>query len=326
MKRIFGYCFLVLFLTSCYNQGQQTPDAWDLTEQQLDSISFYTTHHYTQNYNFLVRTDSLQLIEQHPVEMLSGMPVDTLGIYRGNHIVVADITTIPADSIDSVWVKVARDQSTFGWIHERDLLQGVSPDDPISEFIDFFSNTHLLIFLAILVFVAAAYVSRRLISANAKFVHFNDIPSFYPTLLCLLIAFSATVYSSIQLFDPEKWRHYYFHPTLNPYVVPWALGLFLLSVWSLVIVGLATLMEVRRLLPMSEALLYLLGLAGVCAVVYVVFSVSTLYYLGYPLLVAYVYFAVHRYVLHSQANYLCGHCGAKMHSKGRCPSCGTLND
>ena len=102
--------------------------------------------------------------------------------------------------------------------------------------------------------------------------------------------------------------------------------MFLLSVWSLVIVGLATLMEVRRLLPMSEALLYLLGLAGVCAVVYVVFSVSTLYYLGYPLLVAYVYFAVHRYVLHSQANYLCGHCGAKMHSKGRCPSCGTLND
>ena len=326
MRKLVSLFLLLLMVSGCYNRGPITPDAWDLTSQQIDSISFYTTHHYTQNYNFLVRNDSLQLIEQQPVEMLSGMPVDTLVIYRGDHLVVADITTIPADSIDSVWVKVARDQSTFGWIHEHDLLPGVSPDDPISEFIDFFSNTHLLIFLAILVFVAAAYVSRRLISANAKFVHFNDIPSFYPTLLCLLIAFSATVYSSIQLFDPEKWRHYYFHPTLNPYAVPWALGLFLLSVWSLVIVGIATLMEVRRLLPMSEALLYLLGLAGVCAVVYVVFSISTLYYLGYPLLVAYIYFAVHRYMHHARANFICGRCGAKMHSKGLCPVCGTMND
>lgn len=41
-------------LTACYNHGPQTPDAWDLTEKQLDSISFFTTHHYTQNYNFVV--------------------------------------------------------------------------------------------------------------------------------------------------------------------------------------------------------------------------------------------------------------------------------
>ena len=38
-----------LLLTACYNHRQHTPDAWDLTRQQLDSISFSTTHHYSQN-------------------------------------------------------------------------------------------------------------------------------------------------------------------------------------------------------------------------------------------------------------------------------------
>ena len=217
-------CALCILLTACYNRGQQTPDAWDLTEQQLDSISFYTTHHYTQNYNFLVRADSMPIIAQLPAEAISDMPVDTLVVYKADHLVVADITTVPADTIDSVWVKVARDQLTFGWIREHDLLQAVSPDDPISEFIDFFSDAHLLIFLALVVVVAAAYVFLKLMRRQAKLVHFNDIASFYPSLLCVLVAASAILYSSIQLFDPEKWRHFYYHPTLNPFAVPFLLG------------------------------------------------------------------------------------------------------
>ena len=43
MPRIRIYILLTLvalLLTGCYNHGQRTPDAWDLTEQQLDSISF----------------------------------------------------------------------------------------------------------------------------------------------------------------------------------------------------------------------------------------------------------------------------------------------
>ena len=58
------YVFLLATLCSCYNQGPLTPDAWDLTEQQLDSISFYTTHHYTQGFNFVVSKDSLVILEQ----------------------------------------------------------------------------------------------------------------------------------------------------------------------------------------------------------------------------------------------------------------------
>ena len=43
---------------------------------------------------------------------------------------MADIRIMSVDSIDSVWVQVARDQQTFGWIHESKLLPNVVPDDP----------------------------------------------------------------------------------------------------------------------------------------------------------------------------------------------------
>ena len=220
--------------------------------------------------------------------------VDTIILRKHDRLVVADIKTVPADSIDSVWVKVARDQLTFGWVHESDLLANVSPDDPISQFIDFFSDSHLLIFLGFCVLVGGAYGLRRLMRKGARIVHFNDIPSFYPTLLCLLVAFSAVLYSSIQLFAPESWRHFYYHPSLNPYALPWHLGLFVTSVWAIVIVAIATIDDVRHHLPFGQAILYLGGLAAVCAVDYVIFSLTTLYYIGYPLLIAYIVFALYR--------------------------------
>ncbi len=296
-----------LFTTSCYNRGPITPDAWDLTAQQLDSISFYTTHHYTQNYNFVVTGDSLVVVAQQPEDMsvpdVVSIELESIGeekkkdsitIHRNEHVVVADIKTVPSDSIDSIWVKVARDQLTFGWIHENELLSKVSPDDPISQFIDTFSNTHLLVFLAFCVLTGAAYGLRRLMRKGSKIVHFNDIKSFYPTSLCLLIASSAVLYSSIQLFGPETWRHFYYHPSLNPFALPFWLGVFVSSVWALIIVAIATVDEVTRLLPLGEAILYLVGLAAVCAVLYTVFSITTLYYVGYPLLIAYFYFAIKR--------------------------------
>ena len=309
------FCLLTpVLLTGCYNQGPITSDAWNLTEQQLDSISFYTTHHYTQGYNFVISRDSLQVLEQQsemmPVPDILALEfttgddtkpllslVDTLILKRHDRIVVADIRTVPADSIDSVWVKVARDQLTQGWIHESELLKAVSPDVPISQFIDFFSDSHLLIFLAFCVVVGGAYGLRHLMRKGAKIVHFNDIPSFYPTSLCLLISSSAVLYSSIQLFGPESWRHFYYHPSLNPWALPWHLGLFVSSVWAILIVAIATVDDVRHHLPFGESLLYLSGLAAVCAVDYVIFSLTTLYYIGYPLLIVYMVFAIYRLML-----------------------------
>lgn len=65
--------------------------------------------------------------------------------------------------------------------------------------------------------------------------------------------------------------------------------------WAILIVSLAVLGELHRKLSVAEAALYACGLAAVCAVDYIVFSISTLYYIGYPLLLAYAVFAVRRY-------------------------------
>ena len=312
---------LALF-SSCYNPATDTPDAWDLTKKQIDSISFSTTHHYSQGYNFVVKCDKMQLVCEPPDEL----PFDSVTFRRGDRVVVADMMTMRGDTIDSVWVKVARDQISQGWVRECDLLDGVEPDDYISQFIDTFSNVHLLIFLSLFGVVAAIYGLRLLFKRKAHIVHFNDIGTFYPSLLALLVASSATLYSTIQLFAPETWRHFYYHPTLNPFVLPPSLGLFVSAVWAIVIVGLATLDEIRRRLPVGEAMLYLCGLAAVCAVNYILFSISTLYYIGYPLLLVYAAFAIVRYRNSIPAQYVCGNCGAKLSGKGVCPHCGAIND
>jgi len=322
MSLIKNYILLLaaLLLTGCYNHGQQTPDAWNLTQQQIDSISFSTTHHYSQNYNFLVHTHSIPLADNIPP-----LAFDTMYIVKGERVVVADIRIVPTDSIDSVWVKVARDQITQGWIRESQLLKGVSPDDPISQFIDIFSDSHLLIFLALCVGVGSFYAMRRLLRQKAYIIHFNDIDSVYPTILAVLVSLSATFYASIQMFGAESWRHYYFHPSLNPFALPWHLGCFVGSVWLIVIVAVAVVDDVRRLLSPTDMLLYLSGLGAVCSVCYVVFSILTLYYIGYLLLIAYIVFAFQRYFYHARCPYHCGSCGSPLRDFGRCPHCGSIN-
>lgn len=279
-----------MLVAACYNSQSETPDAWDLTEQQIDSISFSTAHHYSQGYNFVVKVDSIRMGCQQPDEL----PFDSVTMMRGDRVVVADFMTMPNDSVDSVWVKIARDQLTQGWVREVTLLDSVEPDDPISQFIDTFSDTHTLLFLSFAVVVSALYGLRRLMRRKAPIVHFNDIDSPYPMALALLVASAATLYASIQVFDPESWRHFYYHPSLNPFALPPHLGLFVSSVWAIVIVALAVVDELRHLLPLTDAVLYLCGLAAVCAIDYIVFSISTLYYIGYPLLLCYYVVAIRR--------------------------------
>lgn len=299
---------LVLTLSSCYHNKQ--PQA----------------HFYGRNYNFVVKSDSLSLIRQMPEEKVSQMRIDSFQVARHSRLVVADFRTMPHDSTDTSWVLVATERGQFGWIHESTLLKEVVPDDPISQFISTFSDIHLLIFLVVIVLIGVAYLVRLIHKRNAKIVHFNDIDSFYPTLLCLIVAASATLYASIQLFAPDTWRHFYYHPTLNPFSVPLILSVFLCSVWAMLIVAIAATDVVRQQLPFGQAMLYLFGLAGVCAVCYIVFSVSTLYFVGYILLALYFYYAIRAYFKKSRVVGYCGHCGAPLHHKGRCPMCGTLNE
>lgn len=47
--------------------------------------------------------------------MLQQLPlVDVLPVFKGERLVVAEFMIQPADSVDSVWVKVARDQGNNG--------------------------------------------------------------------------------------------------------------------------------------------------------------------------------------------------------------------
>lgn len=325
--------FIYGMLASCYsntknidNEEQQHDALIEYSEEQIDSISFYSTHHYTDGYNFVVYKDSIMLIAQQPEEKVSEMPIDSFPVMKEHHVVVGDIRIVPQDSIDSVWVQLATDEGQWGWIHETELLPRVVPDDPISQFIIFFSDSHIIISLIILSLILIAYTARNIYRHGAPIVHLRDIPSFYPTLLCLIVATSATFYASIQMFGPDIWRHFYYHPSLNPFNMPWILSIFIASVWAMGIVAIAAIDDVHNQLHTTDAILYLCGMIGFCAIDYIIFSISTLYYIGYPLLIAYYWFAISRYIRNVRNNYICGHCGNRMHAKGRCPECGTINE
>lgn len=293
---------LVCMFSSCYHGRQQT---------QGPSLG----------YNFIVRGDSMVLSCQSPDEL----PFDSVTIYLGDRVVVAEYITIESAGENNVWVKVARDQLTQGWIQEKVLLDNVDPDDPISQFISAFSSTKLLIVLAMLVCVIAAYGLRLLNRRKAYIVHIRDISSIFPTLLVLSVAISATLYATIQQFAEEEWKHFFYYPSLNPFSLPLLLSLFLVTVWAMAILAIAAVDDVIRKLPTADAVLYLCGLAAVSGVIYVAFTVSTLYYVGYVLLPVYAFFSLARYKLHSYQRYICGNCGAEMSHKGVCGQCGMIN-
>lgn len=321
---------MAVLLAGCYSHKPRYsgvhPNRAAFSQRQLDSLSFASTHHYSQGYNFVVRDDSIELIKQQPEELLSHLPTDSFAIHKHEHVVVADIRKLPNDTVDSIWVQLATADYRFGWVRESKMIKKVVPDDPISQFISTFSDVHLLIFLIVIVVFSLFYLVRKISSQNAHIVHFNDIRSFYPTFLCLLVACSAALYALIQMYAPEVWQHFYYHPTLNPFSQPPIMEVFLISVWLMLIVGLAAVDDARHQLPAGEALLYTAGLAAVCAFDYIVFSLTTLYYIGVPLFFVYLWYALRQYYRHSRYIYICGNCGALLRRKGRCPHCGMMNE
>ena len=154
---------------------------------------------------------------------------------------VAEFDVHPQDSVDSVWVKVARDQETIGWIQEHKLLENIVPIDPISQFIHLFSSSHTLPFFLVLAVFFLWFVYRAVQRKQIKLIGLNDIDSVFPIILSFLLAVAATVYNSIQHFVPETWEHYYYDPTLNPFEVPFILGLFIVCVGMILLFGVAML-------------------------------------------------------------------------------------
>lgn len=247
-------------------------------------------------------------------------------LYQGDRVVVAEWAFHPDDAVDSVWVKLAHSQEVQGWMRESDMKQVFVPVDSVSEFIYVFSRTHISYFLAVLSLFVLVWLFRVLTRQPFRWVCFHDIDSIYPLLLCLLMAFSATLYESMQVFTPEIWEHFYYHATLSPFQVPWILSLFLSSLWLFMVVFLATLDDLFRQFPFGTAFFCLLGLVSVCIFCYFFFIYTTRFYVGYFFLAGFACIFLHRLCVTLQASrYRCGACGQKMRTKGICPHCGAFN-
>ena len=318
MKTVMNLLLCLLLLSSCYYKAPAL-DSEELSKKTKDSLTYLYERHYTWNTNLEVVDDSISL-ECLPIK-------DTfIQLNKGDRVVVAEFAVHPADSVDSVWVKLAHTQDEQGWIREKELKKSFVPTDSISQAIHLFSDTHVSYFIIIFALFVGVYLFRAFRRKQLQMVYFNDIDSVYPLFLCLLMAFSATIYESMQVFVPETWEHFYFNPTLSPFKVPFILSVFLLSIWLFLIVALAVLDDLFRQLTPAAAIFYLLGLMSCCIFCYFFFILMTHIYIGYLFLAFFMLvFAkkVHRNIGYK---YRCGRCGEKLKQKGVCPHCGAINE
>lgn len=221
-SKYIGLLFLVLAILMACQYPSPVTSSEDMPQKTRDSVNYLVERHYTLNSNFEVTSDSLML-QQLPL-------VDVLPVFKGERLVVAEFMIQPADSVDSVWVKVARDQETMGWVHEKELLEKVVPVDSVSQFIHFFSNSHTIAFFIILGFFGIWYVHRAIRRQKLQLIWLNDIDSVFPTVLSWLVATAATLYASIQHFVPGTWEQFYYNPSLNPFSLPFILSLFMFNI------------------------------------------------------------------------------------------------
>lgn len=251
-----------------------------LTPQQVDSLMFRITHHYSENFNFIVKADSLTLVPRD-----GDVITDTCRIYDNDAVVVAAIKFVPNDTIDSIWVKVAHDQMTMGWIPEHELLKGVTPDDPISQILDVLSNSRV-IWMSALVAIGfiAFFIGGRKRLRKPLVLQFDQMDSIYPPLFIVLVAIMASLYASVQNFVPEFWQEYYYNPTLNPLVLPPLMATLVVMAWLLIITFIAIIDEVYHHFYFLPGITYIAEILGLAMLTYLVISWSTLFYFGYLLL------------------------------------------
>lgn len=302
-----------------------------LTPQQVDSVVFRLTHHYGPNFNFELKADSMILVPRE-----GDLIQDTCVVRNKDLLVVAQIKRIEAsDSTmeDTFLIKVAHDQTTMGWVKESELLENAVPDDPISQLIDFMTGSRAIWMSSFLGFGVIAFFFRKMrkqkmsISfSELKVVDLIEMDSFYPPLLLILVACVAALYASVQNFVPEFWQEYYFHPTMNPLLLPPIMAVLVTLVWLTLIVIVAVVIEVYNNFYSFRGIIYLFEIAGVCMLVYLLISWTILIYVGYlllPILIAYLIYYYFKYI---RCTMTCGHCGRKIREKGICKHCGAINE
>ncbi|MBO4906130.1 MAG: hypothetical protein J5486_03710 [Bacteroidaceae bacterium] len=286
---------------------------------------------YGVGYNMEVGSDSLCLQLERPMHWSEGAVAtsDSIWLYDKALLVVADITVIPEDTIDSVWVKVAANQFVMGWTHQSELLSKAHPDNPISAAMYAFSWNHsewaakVCVAFALLaaLFVVATLLTRR----QLQLPHFHDIPSLYPPLL--IVATIALALLSNYFYDHQhqQWVAFYFYPSLNPLSVLRPLRWLILAWWCLPLLLIATVYDVAQVLRPVAAVTYLLVLLGWCMLLFELIINAGNSVLCLTLSGFYALYVVFTYCLLRHPRYVCGTCHSRLHSKGICPQCGAMN-
>ena len=304
-------------LASCGQHAGKGESA-DWQGLATDSTTPCQQRHYAVNSNFELFDDSI-LLERLPIKDSYAL------LHKGDQVVVAEFDVFPADSIDSIWVKLAHSEEIQGWVREKELIESFVPTDSISEAIYIFSHTHVSYFIIIFALFVVMLIVRAFRRKQLKLVYFNDIDSIYPVLLCLIVSFSATLYESMQLFAPDMWQYFYFNPTLSPFKTPFILGIFLASFWVSLAVFIAVIDDSFKQLRPIAAIFYLLGVMSACIFCYFFFIFTTHYYIGYLFMAAFIALFIRRVIRSVGYKYCCGKCGKRIKSKGICPHCGTEN-
>lgn len=139
-------CVLALLFTSCYYSHPNQTDHWaEVSEGGVDSVNFYITHHSWIGYNFRT-TDSMEL-QPFPLQMgvadYALLQLRRTSVRKHDDLVVARIQYVPADTVDSVWVKVARDQVDPGLGSRiRPVRQGSAQRPNLQVYLSFFRPHH----------------------------------------------------------------------------------------------------------------------------------------------------------------------------------------
>lgn len=268
-----------------------------LTTQQIDSINFRINHHYCENFNFVVIADSLILVP-HEGDLIR----DTCVVYKNDIVVVADIQEVSnSDStvvnLSSYNIKVAKNQFNMGWLSEKELLNGGVPDDDISMMLYHLSNSRgiwmsalVAICLLLLLFGRNNNMDGHCNARRDLFLNFfnrlniNRFGLTYPKFFIASVAILATIYASVQNLIPQYWQEYYFHPTLNPFQLPFVMALLVTNLWMVIILFIAVIDEVYHSSNFLNGLSFVFELLGIAIIVYILMSWSTLFYFGYLLL------------------------------------------
>lgn len=322
MKKIGLFFVLCFTLLACDREQTQLMSINGLTK--VDTSGFRQRYHFWVNEEFLL-TDSLILRNVEQNSQVS-QKADSLSLQQGVRVLVLNIEQRLVANNDSLQVLISADYEHWGWVGADEFSQKILSTHWVSRLFWNFSQYRGW-WLGLIVGCGLLFLLwRKMSQGRWQIVHFNDMKSFYPTLLCLVVSASALLYGSLREFTPNVWRVFFVDPTLNPFTYEhWSLQVFVGSLWLMGILVLAVIDDLRKHPGVINGVTYFLSLIGVCLLLYSWFSWSVRYYVGYVFLPIYYTFALYRHCCYNRSPYRCGHCGAAMQQVGKCAACGTFN-